>query len=66
LSVPDSRIRAAARYRTQVAECRQLADIASDENLRAEYTRAAQHYLSLAEAEEKLAAANADEHRLGY
>jgi hypothetical protein len=53
--VPDP-IARATRYRARAAECRQLADIASDKMLGAEYARIAEHYLALAEAEEKIAA----------
>jgi len=52
--MPDPRIRA-ERYRRNAAECRQLAGIASDQAIIIEYRRIADHYLQLAEAEDKLA-----------
>jgi len=53
--MPDPLTRA-ERYRRNAAECLQLAGIASDQALIIEYKRIAEHYIQLAEAEEKLAA----------
>jgi hypothetical protein len=50
----DPRIRA-ERYRRNAAECRELAGIASDQAIIVEYQRIAEHYIHLAEAEDKLA-----------
>ena len=54
-AMPDALSRA-KRYRENAAECLQLAGLAADQAIVDEYRRIAEHYIKLAEAEEKLAA----------
>ena len=45
----------AQRYRARVAECIELAKAATNNEIRSHHYAIAEHYLRLAEAEEKLA-----------
>jgi hypothetical protein len=46
----------AARYWERAVECLRLADASGREDLKAEYRRLAEHYATLAEGEQKIAA----------
>jgi hypothetical protein len=52
--MPDPLARS-RRYRERAAECRKLASLTGDENVRAEYTLLATHYEELADVELKQA-----------
>ena len=54
-SVPDTVARA-ARYCARTMECLQLADASGRNDLKAEYRRLAEHYATLAEGEQRIAA----------
>jgi len=54
-SVHDPLTRA-ARYWERAVECLRLADASSRDDLKAEYRRLAEHYATLAEGEQKIAA----------